>query len=209
MASDHPDQVRLEEFLAHAVDVLTPRLPSLPDPVALRLDVALPVGAQLLEHHDLDNDGFPLAMRIRRATGRTLASVWVTKTYGATSRVGVGPAVPSAGPSAIGSWAQVRTSASASTTACEQQIHVQLAGARTLSEGPVAVELSFTVGPRRNWINLWKPTIDSLGPLLGVTSPGRSWHPRDGRIIGLGMHHHVDASLGHDVAIAVSAAHAG
>ncbi len=209
MASDHPDQMHLEEFLAHAVGVLAPRLSGLPDPVALRLDVALPVGAQLLEHHDLDNYGFPLAMRISRATGRTLASVRVTKSYGETSRVGVGPAIPAAGPSIVGSWTQVRTSASASTTAYKQQIHDQLAGTPTLTEGPVAVELSFTVGTRRSWPNVWKPTIDALGPLLGMTSPERSWHPRDGRIIDLHLHHHVDDSFGHDVAITVSAAHAG
>jgi hypothetical protein len=42
MAAGHRDQVRLEEFLAHAEQVLATPLAQLPDPLALRLDVALP-----------------------------------------------------------------------------------------------------------------------------------------------------------------------
>lgn len=94
----------------------------------------------------------------------------------------------------------VRTTASASTTAYKSQIHDQVAGRSPAPEGPVTLELSFTVG-RRNWLNLWKPTIDALDPLLGPTSAGRDWHPRDGRIVELGLHCTQDPSLGYDVRI--------
>jgi hypothetical protein len=58
----------------------------------------------------------------------------------------------------------------------------------------------------RNWLNLWKRTIDSLDPLLGVDPAGRAWHPLDGRITELGMHLSVDPALRHDVMIGIAAA---
>jgi hypothetical protein len=60
--------------------------------------------------------------------------------------------------------------------------------------------------PQRNWLTLWKPTIDALDPLLGRTREARDWHPQDGRITDLGLHVTVDASLGHDVLISIAAA---
>lgn len=80
----------------------------------------------------------------------------------------------------------------------------QLADQDLLPDGAVTLQLSFTVGPRRNWANLWKPTIDALGRLLGRSDPGRPWHVHDGRIVELGMHCKVDAALGNDVVIAIA-----
>lgn len=87
----------------------------------------------------------------------------------------------------------------------KQQIYDQLADATELPPGPVAVELAFVVGPKRNWINLWKPTIDALGRLLGRTGPDQDWHPHDGRITELGLHRTVDDSAGHAVTVAIRA----
>ena len=30
---------------------------------------------------------------------------------------------------------------------------------------PVRLEIAFTLGPRRNWLNLWKPTIEAPVPI--------------------------------------------
>jgi hypothetical protein len=68
----------------------------------------------------------------------------------------------------------------------------------------VHLQLAFVVGPKRNWPNLWKPTFDALDPLLGRTGPDRDWHPRDGRIVDLGLHVDVDPSLGNDVVISIA-----
>ena len=100
----------------------------------------------------------------------------------------------------------VRTTASASTTACKQQIHAAVADAAESAAGPVRLELAFVRGLDRNWLNLWKPTIDSLDPLLGRTDPARTWHPRDGRITELGMHLSIDPAVRHDVMIGIVAA---
>ena len=204
MAAGHPDQVRLEAFLSHAEGVLVSHLAQLPDPLVLRMDVGLPVQVDLLKQHDLDNYAFPLAVRLTQVNGRQLSSVWVSKRHAATSAVGVQQAVARSTPSFDERWVEVHTTASATTTAYKQQIHDQLAAVLPLPEGPVAMELSFTVGAHRNWLNLWKPTIDALESLLGRSSAQRAWHPRDGRIVRLAMHHHVDASLGHEVHIAVA-----
>ena len=117
----------------------------------------------------------------------------------------VEPAIAITDPSGSQYNAHVHTTASGSTTAYKQQIHDQLIGASELPVGPVSLQISFTVGPRRNWLNLWKPTIDALDPILGRTRPDRSWHPRDGRITELGLHSTVDQELGNDVLLAIAA----
>ena len=78
--------------------------------------------------------------------------------------------------------------------------------AAEIPAGPVQLQLAFVVGPQRNWLTLWKPTIDALDPLLGRTREDRDWHPQDGRITDLGLHVTVDASLGHDVLLSIAAA---
>lgn len=72
--------------------------------------------------------------------------------------------------------------------------------------GPVSLEGGYLVGPRRYWPNLWKPTIYALDQILGRTRPDRPWHPLDGRIVTLGLHCSVDASLGNTVRIVIEAA---
>ena len=59
------------------------------------------------------------------------------------------------------------------------------------------------MGPGRNWLNLWKPTIDALDPLLGRAREVRDWHPRDDRITALGLHLTMDETLGNDVLLQI------
>ncbi|WP_233414187.1 hypothetical protein [Nucisporomicrobium flavum] len=73
----------------------------------------------------------------------------------------------------------------------------------------MALQLAFVVGPRRNWANLGKPTIDSLGPLLGRDPGAREWNVRDGRIVDLGLHCVVDPALRYEVLIAVRGSPSG
>lgn len=71
------------------------------------------------------------------------------------------------------------------------------------TSGPLELELGLRVGPRRSWLGLWKQAIDSLGPVLGLVRDTRLFHPRDGRIVRLGLHRQVDPALGHEVELAV------
>jgi hypothetical protein len=70
------------------------------------------------------------------------------------------------------------------------------------------MQLCFTVGPTRNWLNLWKPAIDAMGQILGNAPATSPWSPLDGRIVDLGLHCCVNSSIGNDVIIAIAATHA-
>jgi plasmid stabilization system protein ParE len=98
----------------------------------------------------------------------------------------------------------VRTHGSAQTTGWKDQIRDACIAARpTQTIGPVAVTVRFGVSARRNWTNLWKPAIDSLGPMLGEPVPGKRFEPSDDRIVRLDLHRVVRADLADDVLIEV------
>jgi hypothetical protein len=202
-AATHPNQLRLQHYLHHAADLVEPVLGVTSEPWSLRLDVGLPGTVRVLDQHDLDNYAYPLAKLLSRQAASPLVSVWCTKSHQTSSFIRVEPAARAVlnGVTPI----SVHTTASASSTEYKRQINDQVAHhAAALPEGPVTLELAFTVG-RRNWLNLWKPTIDALEPLLGRTTPGRDWHPRDGRITELGIHLTKDLSLGYAVRIDIVA----
>ncbi|MBB4930384.1 hypothetical protein F4561_001204 [Lipingzhangella halophila] len=201
----HPDQVRLEEYLVHVQDILRTGLEQTPDPLALWLDVGLPRSVALLEHHDLDNYLFPLVSRLSKHSGRQFASVWCTKRHAESSRICLSQARPATDRPLSGRIHEVATNASSQSAAYKQQIAEQLGNAPRLPDGAISLQLGFCVGPRRGWANLWKPTIDALDGLLGRTSPARQWHPRDDRIVELGLHCRIDQSLGNEVLIRVEA----
>jgi hypothetical protein len=83
----------------------------------------------------------------------------------------------------------------------KQQLHNRLAmQTTTIDPGPVGMVIAVTTGPGRNWANLWKPLIDTFGPVLGE-DPVQPFHPHDDRIVSLGLHHNLDVAVAHDVII--------
>jgi hypothetical protein len=202
-----PDQLRLTQYLDTVQELLASRIAALPDPLALRLDVGLPDAVHLLDAHDLDNYLYPLAARLTAATGRQFVTVWGTKQHAERSWVRVEQAQPDLAPATFAASALTTTSASSQSTAYKQQLRDELLHLEPLSAGPVRLDLAFLVGARRNWTNLWKPTIDALTPILGPTRPDREWHPRDGRIVELGLHLRAHPDRRTDVTIAVRAQH--
>jgi len=200
--ADDPAQRRLQDYLNDTQSLLTPAL--IHDGAwALRLDVGLPANRDLLDMADLDNYLFPLAKRLSGASreNTTLVSAWCTKQHSTQSLVRIEPARETTVPTTP--VLHLKTAPPADTY--KQQVRAAVADATELPPGPVKLELSFVVGPGRNWLNLWKPTIDALDPLLGRTHPNRDWHPLDGRITELGMHLTVDPAARHDVAIGIAA----
>lgn len=196
-ASD-PDQVRLREYLDDTAELL--ETAAVAGSWTLVLDVGLPAGRDLIDMADLDNYAFPLATRLRTAD---LVSVWCTKSHANTSRVLI---VPAREVSAPGETFTARTTVSAQTEAYKEQVRAAVADTSEIAPGAVRLQLAFVVGPHRNWLTLWKPTIDALDPLLGRTREDRDWHPKDGRITDLALHVHADPSLGHDVVVSIAAA---
>jgi hypothetical protein len=100
---------------------------------------------------------------------------------------------------------EVRTAVSAEKPAYTEAIRDQLTGATPLRDGGVLLQIAFVVGPGRVWANLWKPTIDALGAILGRDDSAHQWNIRDGRITELGLHCTIDPDHGHDVEIAIQA----
>ena len=196
--------MRLTASVDHAEKLLAPTLAQLTGSVALRLDVGLPDHILMLDAHDLDNYALPLAHRLTTTQSLDFVSIWATKAAADTSLIRSEPATHASLPGPFDYRVTVRTTASASTMAYKQQVSTGLTDAAELPPGRIAVELAFVVGPRRNWLNLWKPTIDALDRLLGRTYPDREWHPRDGRITELGLHRTIDETLGNDVAITIA-----
>jgi hypothetical protein len=196
--STDPDQIRLWEYLDDTADLVSSH-PLADGPSALWLDVGLPDGRDVIDMADLDNYAYPLAARL---CTEHLVSVWCSKRHAAASYVTVAPARAGTAPDATYA---VRTSASSQTTRYKEQVRAGVASAPELPAGPVRLQIAFVVGARRNWLNLWKPTIDALDPLLGRTRADRDWHPQDGRIIELGLHLTIDAGLANDVVLTIAA----
>ncbi len=197
-------QTGLNAYLRELERLAAPLVASTDGALAFALDVGLPCGTDLLDQRDLDNYLFPAVRHLAKAFGRPFVSVSDTKRHGSSSFFGIGPA-HSAGPADVGHSHKLRTTASSGTAAFKEQIADALRGARPVAPGPVALDTVFGVGPARSWINLWKPTIDALGALLGASSPARPWHPQDGRVVRLSLHCSLDPALGNDVDLLIHA----
>jgi hypothetical protein len=136
--STDPEQVRLREYLEDTAQLVAPQLVAA-GPWALRREVGLPPGSDLVDMADLDNYAFPLATRLRN---EDLVAVWCTKRHADISRVFVAPAAEAAGP---GNTYMVRTTASASTTAYKQQVRAAVVDAAPIPAGAVQLQVSFVV----------------------------------------------------------------
>ncbi len=193
----HPSQVALAGFLAHVDTLAAPAMAAIRGQVAVDLTVGLPGTVPLTDGgRDLDNYLLPITRqlgpdRVDAAFGR--------KIHGPSSlAVGLADLETTVATPQF----STRMAGSYERTQWKQDLHDRLlqAQAAPMDPGPVAMTIAITTGPGRNWTNLWKPLIDSFGPVLGE-DPARPFHPRDDRIVSLGLHHHVSDSLGHDVII--------
>lgn len=204
-----PGQRRLQHYLDDTLALLRPHYPALGSvaALALRLDVGLPGGVSLLTDRDLDNYLAPLARRLNDELPGRIVTAWATKQRADHSHVLLSHAVPlPPGTMPSGGLCFVETTASSETDDFKQQIADRISTVPQLPYGPVRVQISFTVGPSRNWIKLWKPAIDSLVPLLGRDPHGTAkWSPTDGRITDLALHLHIDRTLGYQVRMALAA----
>jgi hypothetical protein len=196
-AADHPNQARLVPYREEIGARFGHLAASLPV-VAVDLSCGLGPTSDLDAAGDLDNLLVPVVDALGR---RGVVAAWASKDTGTRSRLGVGAPTPL--PIAdLAGWDHVsaRTRSSASSTTWKQEIADQVAHARPLPLlGPAELVVAYRVGPGRAWINLWKPSIDSLGRIIGQGP--RPWHPRDGRIVRLGLCLEIDPALGWDVVL--------
>lgn len=199
---DAPAQPALPDHLDHLEAALAPQLDAHgEDELALALEVGLPPERPLTgADGGLDDYLRPV---VQRLGPQRLASAWATKRHG-DSRVGVGPLQPVT-PQQLTGWhfTTVAVAASSESHAWKEQIAAQLDSLAPVADA-VALQLCFRVGPERSWAELWRPTIDALGAILGADDPDDPFSPRDDRVVRLGLHRNVDAGLGHAVEIGIA-----
>jgi hypothetical protein len=193
----HPDQVLLRKYLTE-IAALTDATRTDTN-LALRLDVGLEPGTPLFRQGgDLDNFLYPVAYHLG---AKRFVTAWCSKRTGQSAIV-LERARPRTQP--LGrDWVHTCVAATtppAATKAWQQQV-VQQISPCGLGDGAVEIQIAYRLSPARNWANLWKPTIDALGSLVGeVPMP---FHPRDDRITLLGLHRTDDPAIGWDVAVDV------
>ncbi len=192
----HPSQVKLRRFLAHVDAIAGPVLAAVNGRVVAELIVGFSDGASLIDGgHDLGSYLLPVASRLGP---QRVAAIFGRKIAGPSS-LAVGPAQPDTAPATP--QFSARIAGSAERQQWKQQLHDRLGGqAAAIDPGPVGLTIALTTGPGRNWPGLWKPLMDAFGPVLGE-DPTRPFHPHDGRIVSLGLHHTIDNAIAHDVII--------
>ena len=199
--ASHPAKVRLEAYLDDTEDLVGET--RIDGPWALRLDIGVPTGKDLLDKSDLDNYAKPLA---RRLGNDQLVSVWCTKAHNEASFIRIEPARER--PAPVGGFVVAAPVAGWDRPdhLYHQQIHQVVAAAIAPLPIKRAVrrELAFVMPPSWQWWNFWKPTIDGLVHVLGHSGSGKEWDPLDGRITELGMHRSSDSSA-HQVVVGITA----
>jgi hypothetical protein len=201
--STHPAQIRLENYINWLIHELTP-LPNNTNNLYLHLEVDVKNPERLLHHYDLENYLTPL-FGMKRLNPRDFDLVSAAKRVGGGSYVEVGNTklIPS---EAIGSdwnFFSCNPLGSSSRNEWKESLRTSLeqAAHSPLSPGPVEVHLAWRCSSLRNWVNLWKPTGDALGPVLGYTYSTNIYHPLDDRINRIWMHKILDDSLLYEVEV--------
>ncbi len=196
-----PSQLRLAKFLDHLMSRLSPD--GVPDgPLIFGLNVGLPGHVPLLIDHDVENYLYPAITRLRP---HAIESVWGEKVHRDRSTAVLCKAEPLSLEALAGwSFAYVRTQCSTATEEWKYSVWNQVAAQAALApDGALEMHVGYRVGSGRAWLNVWKPSIDALGPILGVKDPRRPFDPRDDRIIRLRLHRHLDRALDNDVEMGI------
>lgn len=199
----HPAQLRLQSYL----DALMSSLPPLPAdarPLYLHLGIAVEHPAHLLKHHDLENYLTPL-FGARRLDSSRFVLVTARKFVGGTSRLDVGTAQPREEGLPDPEWGRFTYVAHGSTQTRQWKENLRTALAETnpriIASAAAEVQIAWTCSTRRNWVSLWKPTGDCMGPILGEANPLRPFSPNDDRIVDLQLHRTLDITMANAVGI--------
>ncbi|MEO6398080.1 MAG: hypothetical protein ABIP13_06395 [Tepidiformaceae bacterium] len=172
----------------------------------LYIDLVVDVGlaARLSRHYDLENYLTPVAHRL--GWGRFVFARAVKRVGGGSSiTIGVAAEDPAPLPERWTSLA-FKAGAGASHSAWKQGIRAALMAANVvqMGPGPVAVGLAWRCAPAKNWVALWKPTGDAMGPVLGEPDPHNCFNVADDRIVELLLHRDVDSSMGQDIDVGMA-----
>ena len=200
-AKTHSSQVRLQEYLLQIKTELGSKLGA-GEPLFLHLDVDVEDKRHLLRHHDLENYLTPLVGGLG-AHKFVLASA--TKSVGGGSRLVLGRALDGTDLSGEAGWHAFSCEAGAGVQkkSWKEGLRTSLrhSGVEKMPDGPVEVQLAWRCSPVRNWVWLWKPTGDAMGPVLGEPDSLNAFNPADDRIVSLALHLNADPYVKHDVRV--------
>jgi hypothetical protein len=195
----HPEKVRLTKYL----DELIPRLkpPPIERPLFLHLEVNIANRADLLRQQDLENYLTPL-FGGRYLNSNEFVLVSAAKRVGGPNKVTIGYAEPYEAPNHEWHHFTCEEGRSAGSSDWKLSVRDRLRACSTLlCDGPAEVQLAWRCSTRRKWVNLWKPTGDTMGAVLGDAAGRQPFNPKDDRIVSLWLHRTVDETLGHRVKI--------
>jgi hypothetical protein len=200
-AKTHPSQVRLQAFLLQITTELGSHAGA-GDPLYLHLDVNVEDKRNLLRHHDLENYLTPL---VGGLGARKFVLASATKSVGGGSRLVLGRALDGADLQRRAGWHSFscEAGAGAQRKSWKEGLRTSLrdAGVEKMPDGPVEVQLAWRCSPSRNWVWLWKPTGDAMGPVLGEPDGMNPFNPADDRIVSLVLHLNADPHMKHDVRV--------
>jgi hypothetical protein len=133
---------------------------------------------------------------VQRLGARSVTAAYATKHHRPASTLAIEPAIATVDPAGSRHVALLRGSSESS--ACKHQLRGSLVETciDEVPAGPIWLTVAIVTGATRVWINLWKPLIDSLGPILGERC--QPVQCLDDRFVGLSLHYQLDASLEHD-----------
>jgi hypothetical protein len=201
-ANSDPEQRALQRYL----DDIKQRLEPLPlsSRLYLHMEIDVRQPEKLLHHHDLDNYLYPVVQRLG-ASHFTLVSA--IKRAGGGSYLQIGQAKPiNASPEKEG-WTSFQHDTRGVSIVNKEwkgairdslQDAVKAHQIDPLKPGAVELQLVWKCSSERNWISLWKPTIDAMGPVLGEKRP---FNPNDDSIVSLMLHLNTNNSIGWSVQI--------
>lgn len=189
----HPNQQRLSAFLEPVCASLAPLLANGSE-WAINMTIDLGRPGRLYRGNDVENYITPL---VQALGWRRFVYVAARKQVGGGSRIEIAPARREGGAPAWSGWSGnlgVGIASSEGKRAMRESLRQSVRA--PLAPGPVRVQLAWRLPSSRNWVSLWKPTGDAMGPVLGEPRfPQHEFHPEDDRIAELTLHRVVDEGL--------------
>ena len=159
---------------------------------------------RLTRHYDLENFLTPL-FGTRHLDAKRFVLVTAHKKVGGGSCLTVGRvrAIDEAGFREGWSHFTFRAGGGASVWKASLRSALAASNCEPLPPGPAEVILAWRCSPRRNWVSLWKPTGDAMGPILGEPLPKNPFYPNDDRIVRLALHRTSHADIGNTLDVAM------
>jgi hypothetical protein len=187
----------LASYLSDLIPSLGP-LPTTDYPLFLHLQIGVSNADKLLTGCDLENYLFPL-FGTKWLPHRRFALVSAHKRVGALNRLTIGIALPDMPPSNGWCFAMIDAGPGYDKSSWKERVRDELAANSVpLAAGAAEVQIGFRCSPGRNWTNLWKPSGDSMGPILGVVRSD-GFNPCDDRIVDIKLHRFSDRAMRHSV----------